>query len=210
MVDAANLTFGGIAFDANPLTLSGVNTDGFEEVVSITSQDKGTQTYTIEIKDEDGNTQTAEFDLTVMIEYVAVIVNNADGPNLGGLDLDTGETVPRASDDAELRDKGIDTNLPISQNWIQEIEAVNGAEIKTPDLAMVENFSYENATTREIIVNAYDTGMALADGDKVEVGDMFVVKRGDDYFLLSAKEVIVKDSDNTDYYEFDVKQVLGK
>lgn len=210
LVDAANLAFGGVAFDANPLTLSGVNTDGFEETVTITSQDKGTQTYTIEIKDDGGNTQTAEFDLTVMIEYVAVIVNNADGPNLGGLDLDTGETVPRASADAELRDKGINIALPISQNWVQEIEAVNGAEIVTPDLGQVENFSYENATTREIIISAYDTGIALAAGDKVDVGDMFVVKRGDDYFLLSAKQVIVKTMDNTDYYEFDVKQVLGK
>ena len=210
LVDAANLTFGGVVFDANPLTLSGANTDGFEEVVSISSQDKGTQTYTIEIKDEDGNTQTAEFDLTVMIEYVAVIVNNKDGQNLGGLDLDNGENVSFDSADAELRDLGIDLNQPLASNWIQEITAVNGAEIKIPDMTQVENFSYENATTREIIINAFDTGLALESGDKVEVDDMFVVKRGDDYFLLSTTQVVVTPSDNFDYYEFDVKQVLGK
>lgn len=210
LVDAANLTFGGVLFSSNPLTLTGADADGFEEIITINSQDKGTETYTIEIKDTDGNSQSVTFDLTVMIEYVAIIVNNADGPNLGGLDLDTGETVPRNSPDAEVRDKGIDINLSIPTNWIQEIVAVNGAEIRIPDFTQTENFSYENATSREIIIGAYDSGTVLADGDKVEVGDLFLVKRGDDYFLMSAKQVVVKTMDNTDYYEFDVKQVLGK
>lgn len=210
LVDASELTFGGVAFASNPLILTGADTDGFEEIISINSQDKGTETYTIEIKDEDGGSQTVSFDLTVMIEYVAVIVNNADGPNLGGLDLDTGDTVPRNSPDAEVRDKGIDINLSLATNWIQEIVAVNGAEIRIPDFTQTENFSYEAATSREIIIGAYDSGTALADGDQVEIGDLFLVKRGDDYFLMSAKQVVVKTMDNTDYYEFDVKQVLGK
>lgn len=213
LIDPAELTFGGIVFDANPLTISGANTDGFEETLSINSHDKGTQSYTIEIKDADGNAETVTFDLTVMIEYVAVIINNADGPNLGGLDLDTGDTVPAADADAEIRDKGIDiATVPVEDNWIQEIEAVNGAEIRIPDMAQMENFSYDAATSRAIIIAAYDSGLDLADGDQVEVGDLFVVKRGDDYFLMSASQVVVKNAsvDNTDYYEFDVKQVLGK
>lgn len=210
LIDAADLTFGTEVFASNPLVLTGTATDGFEEIITINSQEKGTETYTIEIKDEDGNSQTVTFDLTVMLEYIAVIVNNADGPNEGGLDLDTGETVPRNSPDAEVRDKGIDINLSVPTNWIQEIVAVNEAEIRTPDFTQTENFSYAAATSREIIMGAYDSGIALADGDKVEEGDLFLVKRGNDFFLMSAKQVIIKTTDNTDFYEFDVKQVLGK
>jgi hypothetical protein len=210
LVPADSLSFGGTAVGGNPILLIGEEKTSFDTELVIKTADKGTQTYTIELKDESGATVSTEFNLTVLVEYTTLIVNNADGQQLGGLDLDTGETVARGSMEAEIRDKGITLDRPNDQNWYQQILPVNDAELRVPDLTASENFSYDNANSRAAIVAAFDSGIAKTESDPVQVGDLFLVKRLNNYYLMECTAVVVTPDDNNDYYEFKVKQVIGK
>lgn len=208
---ADSLLFGGAAVAANPIVLSGSDKEGFDSELIIKTAAKGTKTYTLELADESGATVSTQFDLTVMVEYTALLVNNRDGQQFGGLDLDDGQTVPYNSPIAEIRDKGINLGAPSNDvNWYQQILPVNGAELRVPDLTQSENFSYENATSRGAIVAAFDSGISKTESDVVAVGDLFLVKRDDNYYLLECVEINITNSDNNDYYKFDVKQVAGK
>ncbi|PHN01741.1 hypothetical protein [Flavilitoribacter nigricans] len=209
-VPADSLLFGGTAVGGNPIVLIGEEKTTFNTELIIKTADQGTKTYTIELKDESGASVSTTFDLTVLVEYTATIVNNRDGQNLGGLDMDTGNTVAFNSPLAEIRDKGININLPNAQNWYQQILPVNGAELRVPDLTVSENFSYDNAVTRAIIVAAFDSGIAKTESDPVQQGDLFLVKREDNYYLMQCVSVNVTANNNNDFYEFNVKQVIGK
>lgn len=209
LVPADSLLFGGTAVGGNPILLIGEEKTSFDTELVIKTADKGTTTYTIELKDESEATVSTTFKLTVLVEYTAVIVNNRDGQNLGGLDMDTGQTVAFNSPEAEIRDKGIDLNKPVAQNWYQQILPTNGAELRTPDLTASENFSYDNANSRAAIVAAFDSGMAITESDPVQVGDLFLVKRDDNYYLMECTVVTITNADNNDFYEFKVKQVMG-
>lgn len=210
LVPADSLLFGGTGAGANPIVLVAAEKTSFDSELVIKTESKGTKTYTLVLTDESGATVSVEFDLTVLVEYTALIINNRDGLNLGGLDLDNGQTVAYNSSMAEIRDKGIDLAKPASTNWYQQILPVNGASIKIPDLTQAENFSYANANTRADIVAAYETGIAKTETDKIEMGYTFLVKRDNDYFLMQCTSVNVTAANNADYYEFNVKQVLGK
>lgn len=210
LVPMDSLLFGGTAVAGNPIVLIGQEKTSFDTELVIKTADKGTTTYTIELKDESGATVSTEFNLTVMVEYTALILNNADGQQLGGLDMDNGVTVARNSVEAEIRDKGITLSLPNDQNWYQQILPVNGAELRVPDLTVSENFSYDNATSRAAIVAAFDSGIAKTESDPVQMGDLFLVKRDNNYYLMECTNVVVTANDNTDYYEFKVKQVIGQ
>jgi hypothetical protein len=210
LLSADSLLFGGAAVAANPIVLSGADVNGFDTDLIITTADKGTATYTLELTDESGATVSTSFDLTVMVEYTALLVNNRDGMEFGGLDLDDGQTVPFNSLIAEIRDKGIDLSKPNDENWYQQILPVNGSTLRKPDLTVAENFSYENATSRGAIVAAYDSGIDKTESDVMAVGDLYIVKRLDNYYLLQCVEIEVTNSNNLDYYKFNVKQVLGK
>ena len=199
-------------FTDNPETFASEDEDLFNDNIYIrVSMDGGPHTYTIEVTDANGI--TASLDLSVNIgtpvdmEFTAVVVNNADGPDNGGLDLDNGVNVPAASGDAEIRDMGIDINQPVDANWLQQIEAVNGASIRTPDSSQPEAFDFAAANTKEAIIAAYDAGDDVSEPD-VAIDDIFLVKRGEDYFILKVTKIVVTPSDNADLYEFDVKQAL--
>lgn len=210
LVPADSLLFGGTSVGQNPIVLVGPEKTNFDTELIIKTANSGTKTYTIELKDESGAAVNTSFNLTVLVEYTALLVNNKDGQNFGGLDLDTGETVAFNSDRAEIRDKGIDLGRPVAQNWYQQILPRPGVELREPDLTQAENFSYENATSRAAIVAAFDTGIAKTESDVVAVGDLFLVKRADHYYLLQCVEINVTPSNNNDFYRFNVKQVRGK
>ena len=137
--------------------------------------------------------------------FTTVVVNNADGPDEGGLDLDNGVSVPRDSDMAELRDRGIDINLPLADNWIQRLEPRNGAELRLPDTTG-DLLVYANVDSREAIVAEFDRGTSVTESEKLESGDLLLVKSGDDYYLVEVGTVNVTASDNTDFYELNIKQ----
>ncbi|MEL6866782.1 MAG: hypothetical protein AAFP19_20330 [Bacteroidota bacterium] len=215
LMDADRLFYNdvNVAFTANPETFPTEDQLNFDGEILIRSNDAaGTNGYTIEVTDENG--ETATLDITINTgtpidqEFTALLLVNADGPDPeGGLDLDNGTTVSVNSAEAEIVDKGIDLSLPASDNWLQQIEAANGAELRVPDLTVSENFTYEGATSKEAIRAAFDSGIAPSD-QKVVVDDLFLVKRGDDHFLLKVVEVSPTNNNNEDFYRFDVKQAL--
>ena len=211
LVDTADVFIDEEVFINNPFELDETRQDGFESILAIQAHEKGSATYLVELTDASDNVVSFSFTLTALARYEAVIINNADGPNLGGVDLDNGETVSRDDPEAEVIDKGIDISAnPVEDNWFQQILPVNGATMRIPDFTVSENFSFETANSREAIVAAYESGIDIAESDPVAVDDLFLVKRGNDYFLMKALEVVVKNAsvDNTDFYKFDVKQVL--
>lgn len=198
-------------FTANPNVIAEGSKDGFTTNLYIRSHEgSGPLPYTVELTDESGN--IASFDITIssgtpVVEFTAVLVSNADGPNQGGLDLDAGTSVPSASADAELRDLGIDINQGAATNWIQQIESVNGAQLRLPDASQPETFKYENITSVEAIQAAFDAGTTVATSPTVAVGDVFLVSSasGGKVWILEVAEVNIKVDDNTDNYVFNIK-----
>ncbi|MEO0341777.1 MAG: hypothetical protein AAF242_21560, partial [Bacteroidota bacterium] len=104
--------------------------------------------YRIELTDSEGLMSNAT--LSVLVEntldttYTGVLVYNRDGQQLGGLNLYTGEAVAFNSPNAQIRDLGIDLDLPVATNWLRQIRAVNGANLRTPGDNQPEGFSFEN------------------------------------------------------------------
>lgn len=215
--ELSRLDFNGFEFDANPFSLAANDKEGFIAEVGVVSHASGIANYAFEILDEDGN--KASISINVDIEstavdgqFTAIMVNNADGPSdsFGGLDLDdTPEAVAFNSADAELRDLGIDTDIAVPENWLQQVEPVNGATLRVPDFTQSENFSFDNANSREAIVAAYDSGIEQTQSEALSVGDLLIVKRNEDYFLLEVTRVEVTTDNNLDFYEFDIKQSFG-
>lgn len=221
-VDPARLRFLGSEieneFDANPFLIPNAQANGFTgEIFLQADPAPGEATYFFTISDTDGEIASA----TVIIrsgtpldgEYVAIILNNADGQNLGGIDCrdasNDAVTVSALGTTADIVDKGIDLAQPAATNWYQQILPANGAELRVPDFTQVEGFSYETANNKEAIIVAYNTGITKGESDVVEAGDLFLVKQGADYFLLKCTEVVVTASDNNDYMEFSIKQAFG-
>ena len=204
-------------FADNPLTLLGSLKDGIDNdtIYIRAGMDDGVSTYTIIIEDEVG--EEISFDLTVLIgtpideSYMAILVANADGDTsqLGGLDLDLGVAVKSRSMDAEIVDMGIDTDKVAAENWIQKIKPVNGTILRVLEGTALENFDYDAIITKEAIKSLYEEATEVSESDIVAVDDVFLVFKEDDYFLMVVRNVVVTPTDNTDYYEFDVKQALN-
>jgi hypothetical protein len=220
-IDATRLRFlsddAGAEFDANPYLIPDDQANGFEGTLYIQAQDTpGDVIYAMTVSDTDGNVATATVTLRtgtpVDGEYVAIILNNADGPNQGGIDLrtnaDEAVTVSSLSGNADIVDKGIDLAQPLATNWYQQIVPANGAELRVPDFTQVENFTYESAESKEAIQEAYNTGISKGESDVVEIGDLFLVKKGNDLFLMKCTNVVVTSDNNLDFMEFSIKQAF--
>ncbi len=204
----------------NPFLVTGADKDGviYELAITPSLVVGDVSTYSFLVTDEAGETDEASLIITIAappttpldVTYSAVVVNNADGPSgsNGGLDLDTGVNVPSASADAELRDMGIDINLPVSQNWLQQIEPRNGATLRIPDTDAIENFSFENVDSREAILGAYETANDVSETDMLAEGDVFIIERDEDFFLIEVAKIVVTTNNNLDYYELNVKGSL--
>ena len=61
---------------------------------------------------------------------LGALFNQAGPSGTGGLDLDTGASLGSTNANVEVRDMGIDTALPLANNWRQKIAGVNGTEIR--------------------------------------------------------------------------------
>jgi len=134
------------------------------------------------------------------------LVSNASGPSNGGLDLDEGTAVPSASEVAEIRDLGIDTNQPASSNWIQQVEAVNGAELRVVNLSnLPDGFTFEGVNSKEQVQDAFNTGAVTAPSPILQAGDLLAVSSPTNLYIIKVENVVVTDADNNDYYEFSIK-----
>ncbi|MCO6478911.1 MAG: hypothetical protein J5I94_19910 [Phaeodactylibacter sp.] len=219
----------------NPLAVDASRENGASytyEMVPFGQLEGETVTYTFEVTDKALETASVSFDITIVAppgtpideEITGALLNQAGPAGTGGLDLDTGNGTGSNAAEAEIQDEGIDLSLSVANNWRRQISAVeaNGVSVRTPDLSKLpEDFSFENITLKEQIQEAYNTGLALTGSDAdcnctdgvsgeevsepVQVDDMFVVKKGDMYYIIVVTAVNVTDGDNNDSYEFNIK-----
>lgn len=233
-LDISRLTInGGAVSPNNPFLILGTAVDGVTYTFDIASS--GTEAVgditTYVFKATDTNDQTDEVD--IIITTIAqpgtplsqtlngVLFNQAGPAGTGGLDLDTGNGTGSSDAAAEIRDLGIDCALPNASNWRRQIGTVNGAEMKKVDVAQLENFTFAGVDKKEPIIQAFTTGIALANGtssncagvntpvtdvsDAVVVGDMFVVFANSNYYLVRIDAVNPTTDSNGDSYELSIK-----
>ncbi len=228
--DLSRLTFNNQPGSANPFLVTGSDVDGFTWDIRIVAHDAfDTRTYTIRVEDEAGLTDEASFDLTISDpgtpvekEIVGILMNQSGPAGQGALDLDDGVQTGAHSgnpDIAEIRDLGIDINAPSNaENWRQQIGPMNDAVVRIVDLSAMENFSFDNATKKEQIEAAFDSGVDLTEevvpfGEtdpvkatpKLQEGDLLVVRRGTRTYLLRIDAINVTPNDNMDSYTISIK-----
>ncbi|MFN7118315.1 MAG: hypothetical protein ACK4TA_16055 [Saprospiraceae bacterium] len=212
----------------NPLLVLGTSKGGSVYELTITAHSgESTKRYTFEVTDDDNLTDQVTIDITTkVVELTGKLLLNQDGPaKQGGLDLDTGESVEGKSPTrdtsyyrAEINDEGINTDLALDKNWRQRISAVedNKASIRYPGSGLPENFNYAGVTTYEQAKAAYDSGKAFTAADPrggtekvsevVKVGEVFLVKRENNYYVIKVTKITVTPNDNRDSYEFSIKR----
>lgn len=227
-VDASRLAFYDLRASAdvlanNPLLITGDNTTGFTWEVGIALDGAiSTRTLGFELVDENGEVSSVTINVSTYLADVSntlegVLLNQAGPAGQGGLDLDDGSSTGTvgsdpSSADAEIKDEGINALDP-SVNWKQQISAINDSEIRIPGADFPEDFKFADVTKVDEIITFYDGGDQLpntngsgdAVSDPVVVGDIFLVKRGDRYYLLEVTEVNPTTNDNSDNIVFDVK-----
>lgn len=216
----------------NPLVLFEGLKDGATIAIEITpfeQMDGEVRTYSFQIADEVGEVAIVSLDITIVdpstpleMTLNGVLFNQGGPTGTGGLDLDTGDSTGSTADAAEIQDEGIDIDIADANNWRQQISAANDAEMLAADLdALPENFSFENVTSKEEVQAVFDTGAALTGSDAdcnctdsvsgeavsepVNAGDVFAVKRGDQYYLVRIDEVNNVAIDNSDNYVVSIK-----
>lgn len=226
-VSPSRLTIDGGATTAqNPFLILGNAVSGADYDITITTDAgvKESRVYEIVLTDEANNTDNVQFQVTVggtpTTEIVGILLNQGGPQGTGGLNLITGQgtgTDP-ASDpnavDAHIKDEGIDTDKVMAENWKQRISGLNGSVIKVPGTGNGENFSYDDVNTVEEILTAFDAADVLTEtntdgeliSDIVNVDDVFLVQNGQSYWILKVTDVNVTTDDNSDSYEFSIKQ----
>lgn len=202
--------------NANPALLFGDDETGFTLKVSIvTNTTPGT--YDIDFVVTDSNSPTPRSE-TYTIEYSVAepnleemtgILFNAGGPSgTGGLNLNTGEGTGSMDPDAHIKDRGIDINLPQDENWRQKIVPItaNGVTLRI----LSNEVDYENVQYSNQLEDLYNAGTEVGDlgtTEKNVVGDTFIAKQGDDYWIFIIRNVtITPGMDNSDNYELDIKK----
>jgi len=166
----------------------------------------GNREVEIELADGDGNASRVSFSYFVrdvtMVEGVLINAEQAD--TTGGLNLTTGQGTGDDDNDADIKDLGIDTNLPDAENWNQSIAATDTSEVTLAVLP--SSFDFDGVLTKARVQSSFDEAEVIFESDKVEIGDIFAVQRGDEAFLLLVTDVTVTTNDNSDSYTFSIKQ----
>ena len=211
-----DISIGAMAFwNANPYTLSSGLETGFDDnlifALPATSDD---YTYDIIITDAEGFSDTASFSAEINVgtpvdtnTAILRLRNAGGGQGQGGLNLLTGAETNSDDASAHLIDLGIDTDLPVAQNWLQLIAAGPATSV----LRMTTGLSnFDTVENKEDIATFYESGAGtdVTTGTiaKVQVGDEFVLRTSNnENVLIKVTAVNVTDSDNSDNYEFAIK-----
>jgi hypothetical protein len=208
--------------NSNPILLLGSDVNAFTLRFAISAHsDVSTKTYSFILEDTKGNKTTKSFAITTValtaIDPIlkGVLLNQGGPVGTGGLDLDTGIGTGSMDASAELRDEGINNADP-SVNWLQQISGVNGTEvryIKKGANGIAENFSFDAINFKEEISGLWSNGTAFTAtigtrsvSNKVVKGDIFIAKKGSNYYLLNVVDITETNNDNTDNYKFDIKK----
>lgn len=224
----------------NPQLLTGNDINNFTYTVNITvpsenSDPEADEDYFYKLIVAGDKDLTAEVELVITVNGVVIVdpgtpttfmemgvlLNQAGPSGTGGLDLDILDGGTGSQDaSAEIRDLGIDCTVSGSENWRGLFGTVNGADMRQVDLSQVENFTFESATTVEIITGAFDSGIQLGDDVSTapncdettvtdvaqpNVGDMYVISANSKYYLIRVDGVNMVANSNDDNYEFSIK-----
>jgi len=218
-----NIPLDRLSLNANPTLLTGTDVESFNTYfIGIRAHsDVSTKTYSFILEDTKGNKTTKSFAVTTValtaIDPIlkGVLLNQGGPVGTGGLDLDTGIGTGSMDASAELRDEGINNADP-SVNWLQQISGVNGTEvryIKKGANGIAENFSFDAINFKEEISGLWSNGTAFTAtigtrsvSNKVVKGDIFIAKKGSNYYLLNVVDITETNNDNTDNYKFDIKK----
>ncbi len=207
---------------ANPILLVNSDRESFTFDIEITTSDEAkTAEYTFLVMDENNESATATVTVTTLgtaVDTLMGVLLNAAGPQgTGGLDLDEGIGTGSTDTIAEIKDEGIDLDLPLDQNWKRQISGTNGAIVKylSPgENGLSESFAFENISTKEVIRELFDgNGIDFTQvnqdselvSDPVTVGDVFVVQREEKHYLIRIAEITETVDDNNDSYLIDIK-----
>jgi len=210
--DLTRIRFAGVDFEANPLPLMSPQSEGFTEGIII-STIAGDHDYVIRVTDTEENNSDVTFSILetstgtpLSNQFDFVLFSNASGPDNGGLDLDNGVAVPSASADAEIRDLGIDTNQPAASNWIQQVEGVNGTDLRVVNISnLPDGFTFDGVTSKEQVTEAFNTGTPASPTPTLQVGDLLVASSFSAIYIMRVDEVNVTDNNNDDFYRFSIK-----
>ncbi|MDZ4680312.1 MAG: hypothetical protein SH848_00375 [Saprospiraceae bacterium] len=223
---------GGALLANNPFLITGADKDGvtYEFEISTVNTVGAVRTYEVEVADEKGLTDAVSLTITskapattpIEMSLTGVLLNQAGPVGQGGLDLDNGQGTASDAASAEIRDVGIDCGLPDASNWRKQIGTINGAEMRRVRADMVENFSFANATNKEIIAAAFQTGSSILDTNQaidcqgnativrdmtlaLVVGDMFAISANSKIYLIRVDEVNNTSNNNDDNYKLSIK-----
>jgi hypothetical protein len=220
-----NIPLNRLSLNANPALLTGTDVESFNTYfIGIRAHsDVSTKTYSFILEDTKGNKTTKSFAVTTVAlteidDVLEGVLFNQSGPiNTGGLDLDTGNGTSSTNVNSELRDMGINGNSGPT-NWLQQISGINGTEvkyIKKNENGVSELFTFDAIKYKEEIASLWGNGVAftatiggLSVSNKIVKGDILIVKRGDKYYLINIKDIIITPvlGDNDDNYVLDIKK----
>lgn len=218
--------FDGSTGVANPLLLLQDRVNSFEQKITITAHATfGIKAYDFLVTDDKGLTSKVTININVVgtaVNILTGVLLNQSGPQgQGGLDLDTGASTGTEDKDpnskfADIRDEGI-VDILTDQTWKQQVSGMNGAVIKyivKGKNGVSESFSFDNVLYKEQISALWSNGVEFTEkstdgkrnvSDKVNKGDVFIVKSGEKYYLLNTNDIKVTSTDNLDNYTFEVR-----
>lgn len=218
-----NIPLDRLSLNANPTLLTGTDVESFNTYfIGIRAHsDVSTKTYSFILEDTKGNKTTKSFAVTTVALTDAttlsgVLFNQGGTTGRGGLDLDNGVGTGSMDAAAELRDEGINLGLPVASNWLQQVSGVNSTEvkyIKKGANGISELFTFDAIKYKEEIAGLWGNGTAFTAiidsrsvSNKVAIGDIFIAKKGDNYYLINVKNIVNTNSDNNDNYVLDIKK----
>jgi len=211
-------------FSSNPHPLPESDQSGFDQMIFIRlPEDAGSYTYQIFVIDANEQANIFEFTVDVgpsgtAIETLEGILFNAGGPaGTGGLDLDEGISTGSSDSRAEIKDEGIDLDLPAANNWFKQISGTNGSTIRAlypGQNGLPEGFSFGNISVKEELPGLYEIAQELnllnSAGEQktapIVGGEIFIVNKNEQYYLIRVLDVFVAAADNGDYYMIDIKK----
>lgn len=218
----------------NPLLIVGADKDGVTYSIDIapsaTAAIGDFITYSFTVADEGNETDLVDIVINItgplttpLTSTIPGVLFNQAGPaGTGGLDLDTGTGTGSAAAESELRDLGLDCTMAAGTfNWLRQIGTINGAVMVRVDATQLENFTFDGVDNKEIVKDAYDTGLALTAGTstncnggattsvpntaQVAIGDVFAVFANSKYYLFQVDDIIENNTGNDDSYELTIK-----
>lgn len=215
---------GNTAVPSNPFGFPDEWNRGFDnsvlELYIKTPATAGTYNYEVTLTDKSEQTSKATFTVTVgssleeLDEYL-VLLNSAGPQGTGGVDLDANTaqegSVGSSDERAEIKDLGINSDLPAGTNWRKRIAPANDAQMKVlkpGQNGLSEDFTFASLSYKEQLPSLWENGSAInASGSEVvNEGDVFIVSRSGKYYVVKVHQINATSDNNEDNYLFDLKR----